>query len=625
MIIRRLYELTHRENLLADPAFDIQSVPFYIEVGDGGAILGDGISERRGTITTPSKKKGGEPKTKSDNGLPVSAPRPHGNTATQGFARFCVDAVSRILPMAYDLAQASDAKRLADLAKRARSRETFWNQVDRAADETGDPALRAVQAFGRRLTSDPGFAVVLERSLREKGAKATDRCTFAYAPDSGRHILQRETIRAWFRGFYREYTGDKQEAGPTGLCQISGHTGPIPNSHPIKLSVPGWSSFGVSLVSYDKAAFESYGLEGTSNAAIGYEAADAYGMALKALTQDKRRRLHVGESLFLFWTRDPEPTDFMDLFSAPTTEGVTQLFNAPLTGSPEKTSPSENEFYCLALSSNASRAIVRDYLELKLPAARRNIASWFGDLKIASTNRDDHGHPIATFPLRSLAAAMTAPKSGNQPDWLRINDLVPRLMAAALKGEPLPDGVLASCLQRLRAEGEGGFRPTRLALIKLCLIRKGISVSEKMNPLESNPAYICGELLAIFDEIQRAALGKLKANVVDKHYGGFCAAPSTELGGLFRNAQNHLRSLRGEKPARAASLDKRLALASRKLNDVPAGQLTLADQARFALGYYHAKADRLEVWAASHQKDRTLTSETKQTATVKASKTARET
>src|SRR5207248_4167356 len=122
-------------------------------------------------------------------------------------------------------------------------------------------------------------------------------------------------IRAWYRNFYREYTGGKQEAGPTGLCQITGQVGPIPTTHPIKLQVPGWMSMGVALVSYDKAAFESYGLEGTANAAIGYEAADAYGVALKALVQGgKRSSLRVGESLFLFWTREPASTDFMDLF-----------------------------------------------------------------------------------------------------------------------------------------------------------------------------------------------------------------------------------------------------------------------------------------------------------------------
>jgi len=128
-------------------------------------------------------------------------------------------------------------------------------------------------------------------------------------------------------------------------------------------------------------------------------------------------------------------------------------------------------------------------------------------------------------------------------------------------------------------------------------------VSETLNPLETNEAYICGELLAVFDQIQRAALGKLKANVIDKHYGGFSAAPSTSLGVLFANAQNHLRTLRGEKRRLAAFLENRLTLATSKLKDVPEGQLSLADQARFALGYYHAKAKRLEEYEARHRED----------------------
>ena len=602
MIIRRLCDLEAREELLADPAFETMPVPYAIELDDGGILLGHGISSRRGNIVIPAKKKGGEPKTKPDAGKRVPIPRPHGNTASQGFARFFVNAVSRIVPMENDLAKKGEKDRAGELAKRGRSRATFWSQIDRAADETEDPALRAVQAFGRSLNSDPDLASKLEKALVARGAAPTDRCTFAYAPDRGKTILDRESVRAWYRQFYREYTGGRQEAGPTGICQITGKIGPIPTTHPIKLNVPGWMSMGVALVSYDKAAFESYGLEGTANAAIGYEAADAYGLALKRLTQGgKRSSLRVGETLFLFWTREPASLDFMDLFDAPTTASIAHLLKAPDAGQAEQSSTSVDDFYCLVLSSNSARVIVRDYLEERLPKVKQNVVTWFRDLTIASTNKDDLGHPVATFPLWQLASSMTAPKSGNQVDWSRINDLIPRLVAAALKGDELPDGILASCLQRLRAEGSHGFRPPRMALMKICLIRKGVSMSEKLNPLESNPAYICGELLAVFDQIQRAALGKLKANVVDKYYGGFSAAPLTALGNLFENAQHHLQSIRTKNVQRAASLDKRLALVARKLKDVPEGQLTFADQARFALGYYHAKADQIERWAKIQQ------------------------
>lgn len=618
MILNRLYELAVRDKLLDDTAFERQPVPYVIEIGKGGAFLG--VNERRGTVSIPAKSKNAAPKEKPDSGIPQSVPRAHGNTASQGFARFLVDTVPRIVPLAADAEKLPEHARDVELAKRGRSRSTFWQQIDQATDETNDEALRAVQAFGRALATDPALAAKVEAEFVTRKAVATDRCTFAYDDDFGPPVISRDSVRAWFRGFYMAYTGAKQQAGPTGLCQITSQigptglreitsqVGPIPTTHPIKLSVPGWMSMGVALVSYDKAAFESYGLEGTANAAIGYAAADGYGLALKALIGNAlplrgRSSLRVGEVLFLFWTRDPTRLTEMELLDAPNHEAVTNLIESPTPG--KETVPVDtNDFYCLALSSNSARAVVRDYIEEPLGEFRSNIVAWFHDLRIASTEKAYLGEPTAAFPLWRLAAAMTAKKSDGKADWDRINDLLPRLMAAALKHESLPDSVLAACLQRLRAEGEAGFQPPRMALIKLCLVRKGVvmsDASEKHNPLETNPAYVCGELLFLFNQIQRAALPGVNSNVVDKWYGGFSTAPATALSLLFAKAENHLRSLRGVSAKKAAGLGNRLALATSKLKDVPKGQVSMLDQARFALGYYHAKADSIERWKAWKQ------------------------
>ncbi|MHB1560229.1 MAG: type I-C CRISPR-associated protein Cas8c/Csd1 [Isosphaeraceae bacterium] len=605
MILTRLYELANRASLLEDPAFERLPVLFIIELDDAGRPCGEGISERR--VEAPPTAKGGG-KAKATPGRPMAIPRPHGNTATQGFARCFADSISRVLPLSFDLANEGERERTDELAKRGRSRETFWSQISRAADETDDPALRAVQAFGRRLAEDTEMAARLEGELKSRGAKATDRCTFAFAPDMGQTILERDAVKQWYRSFYRQYTSGKQQSGPTGFCQITGHEGPIPVSHPLKINLPGGMSVGTALVSYDKAAFESYGLEGTANASVGYEAADGYGLAINALLKHElprvpRSSMRVGDTVFAFWTREPEPLDFIAQFEAPTAESVEKLLQSAGMGSPSAADADVNDFYCLVLSANAARAVVRGYLEAKLPEVKESAARWFRDLKIASTRRDDHGFPIAAFSLSRLAASMTAPKAGNQPDWQRVNDLVPQLMMAALRGDALPDGVLASCLQRLRVEGGPGFQPARMALIKLCLIRKGVSVSERLNPLENDRAYVCGRLLALFEQIQRAALPSVKATVVDRYYGGFSSAPMTALGELFNKAQHHLSSLRSTNERHAGGLEKQLALVASKLTDVPEGQLSFADQARFALGYYHAKAERIER-AARHQQER---------------------
>src|SRR5207237_2413285 len=105
-----------------------------------------------------------------------------------------------------------------------------------------------------------------------------------------------------------------------------------------------------------------------------------------------------------------------------------------------------------------------------------------------------------------------------------------RLLNAALKGEPVSESLLVACLRRLRAEGSRGFRTPRMALIKLILLRRNIPVSETLNTQQENPAYICGRLLAIFEQIQYAALGDVNANVVDKFFGTFSSAPAMLLG-----------------------------------------------------------------------------------------------
>lgn len=609
MILNRLYELAVRDNLVADPAFESRRVPYVIELGIGGKFLG--VSERRGTIVIPANSKGAAPKEKPDSGIPLLIPREHGKASSQGFARFLVDTVPRVVPLAADLEKLPAPARDAELAKRGRSRETFWRQIDSAANESDDEALRAVQSFGRALATDPTLTAKVEAKFMSWKAAPTDRCTFAYDPDFGPPIIsapEREAVREWFRAFYTTYTGGKQKAGPTGLCQIKKKVGPIPTTHPIKLSVPGWMSMGVALVSYDKAAFESYGLEGTANASIGYEAADGYGLALKALVADAlpnrgQSSLRVGEVLFLYWTRDPTPLAEMELLAAPNHEAVTSLLESPSAGKSTVT-VQPNDFYCLALSSNSARAVVRDYLEEPLDEFRANIVAWFRDLRIASTEKAYLGSPTASFPLWRLAASMTAKKSDGKADWDRVNDLLPRLMAAALKRDALPESVLAACLQRLRAEGEDGFQPPRMALMKICLVRKGVvmsDVAEKHNPLETNQAYVCGGLLFLFNEIQRAAMPGVNASVVDKWYGGFSTAPSTALSVLFASAENHLRSIRGVDSKRAAALGNRLALAASKLKDIPEGQVSTVDQARFALGYYHSKAHSIERWSAKQR------------------------
>jgi CRISPR-associated protein Csd1 len=582
MILQRLYDLAERKHLLADSAFEEMPVPYIIVLGPEGQY--QGIEERRGELTLPPAKKGGEPRKRPDRGKPLRVPRPHGAPNNQGFARYFADTLPRVLP-------------INDEARSARSRETFWQQIERAATETGDPALKAVQCFGQRLRDDPDLAARVRADVAKIEASETDRCTFRWDPDRGLTILDRDGVRAWFRAFLESVTGARQQEGPSGVCQITGTVGPLPTTHSIKLTgIPGGLAMGVSVVSYDKAAFESYGLDGTANAGIGYTAADGYLLALTALIQNRipgqpRSSLRVAGNLLLWWTQKEADTGFMNVLDNPDPAQVEQLLASPGSGREVHGLDDKNAFYLLGLSGNSARAIVRDYLEAPLPRVRENVARWFRDLRIADLSRDGAGKPTSLFPLWQLVLATAADSDRVAPD-------VPgRLCDAALKGDALPDSILAGCVARLRAEGDAGFRPARLALIKLYLLRRNFPVTETLNTAQDKPpAYVCGRLLAVFEQIQYAALGDINATVTDKYFGTFSAAPAMVLGRLYANAQNHLGKLRGDSSKRGAyiKLDTLLGEVSNKLDAPPQGQLSLEEQGWFALGYYHQKARKFE-------------------------------
>jgi CRISPR-associated protein Csd1 len=108
---------------------------------------------------------------------------------------------------------------------------------------------------------------------------------------------------------------------------------------------------------------------------------------------------------------------------------------------------------------------------------------------------------------------------------------------------------------------------------------------------ESRPAYLCGRLLAELEAVQRAALGRINATVTDRYYGAASSSPATVYGPLLRNARYHLARLRKDKGAIYQAIDGRITeILARLRGEFPA-VLTLKDQARFALGYYHQKAE----------------------------------
>lgn len=597
MILQSLYALAQREMLVTDPAFEKQPVPLYVLLGESGKF--NGIELRRGQKKIPSKKKGGVAKVVEDAGLEQLVPKEHGSPKVSGFARYFVDTIARILPVELD------AK---EQAKADASRATYWNQIaEVAAALPDDPAIQALNAFGQALDL---VAEEINKQIEAKSIKwvKTDRLTFVYSPNGGQPINDEPALRTWYSNFYRSTKAD-QMGETRGICLVTHRFEPIPETHATYKGVPGGMPTGVSLISFDKDSFKHFGLEKARNASIGYPAALGVHAALSGLLnntifakQGYESKRTVGDTAYLYWTRDDADLAFMSLFDDPGDEenqdkvikGSMSRLNTGIDnisgGKPISVSAEANRFYLLCLSANSARVIVRGYLDTELVKVLHNVKLWFDQLRIAHIPSKDKPEILSNrFPLWQLASA-TAVDGKSAPVSVPV-----RLLRAALAGESIPDSILLACLRRLSAKGKSAFTAPRMALIKISLLRKDIDVSESLNDQEHGSAYVFGRLLAIFENIQRAALGKLNSNVVDKYYGTMSSAPRLVFARLCDSVQKHLGKLRGDKPGLAYKLEEYLGQVFDLLKDdgkFPPMQHTLQEQSLFALGYYHERADQ---------------------------------
>lgn len=236
------------------------------------------------------------------------------------------------------------------------------------------------------------------------------------------------------------------------------------------------------------------------------------------------------------------------------------------------------------ISANAARAVIRDYLEQPLPRLRENLARWFQHLRIVDPYKKE---VTSVFPLWILAAATVRQGDDVAPATPTL------LLDAAFKAGPVPDSILGACIRPLHVEGSEGFKPARMALIKLALIRmntQGATMGEELDTSRDDPAYVCGRLLGVFEQIQSAAMSGVNATVVDRFYGTASTAPALVFPRLFKSAEQHLSKLSGEKPGWAVNLQKELEALSIRLQRFPS-LLSLSEQGQFALGFYHQRAD----------------------------------
>ncbi|UFA51815.1 type I-C CRISPR-associated protein Cas8c/Csd1 [Deinococcus radiophilus] len=316
----------------------------------------------------------------------------------------------------------------------------------------------------------------------------------------------------------------------------------------------------------------------------------------------------TGGVTFAFWTKEgatlpvgqiltDEDFDLASIGLAPdptkqkaNAQEVGAALSSPFKGALADFDP-KAAFYAVGMTPSKSRVAVRTHLTTTVADTLHHLRQYFAAQQLVKINPAGKHPDRSTYDLYPLVSAMyrDARKEHTEPD-------VDALVQFALSGQPLPRSFLVKLNARNRVDEYHVTRP-RAVLTKMVLLSREFKELEMdkdsldaLNPNQKEPAYHLGRLLAVLDDIQTSAMRGVNTTLVDRFYGSMSTTPYAVVGRLIHGSQAHLQKLRKEKPGVYKLKQDELEAVMSRLKDIPARPLTTAQQALFALGYYHQRA-----------------------------------
>ena len=366
------------------------------------------------------------------------------------------------------------------------------------------------------------------------------------------------------------------------------------------MGVQGAQSSGAALVSFNADAFCSYGHKQGENAPMSEYAAFAYTTALNRLLADRDHCKHVGDTTILCWAENAEPVyqDAMSMFlfgadgAAGIQESDVQAALKRLSAGQtvpflEKELSPDQHFYLLGLAPNASRLSVRFFLRDTFGSFAQNLQKHAEEMAIDCSEKEK----FRTLPIWAVVneTTRTVPGQPAKPSPQLAGDL----LRAVLTGGRYPATLLNGVTLRIRAEQ--AVTRGRAAVIKAYYLRNyptelnkevyTVSLNET-----TNVPYLLGRLFSVLEAVQKAANPGINTTIKDRYFNAACATPGMAFPTLLRLSQKHLRKLND---GLATYYDSQITelMAQLPESGFPA-RLSLPDQGKFAIGYYHQTQKR---------------------------------
>jgi CRISPR-associated protein Csd1 len=612
MILQALYQLAQDERLVADPDYERKPVAWLVVVNEAGHLVR--------IIGTRTESENG----RKDRGKVFRIARQlPSRSGTKPPPEFFADNAAFVLGLGTKDKLVQTVK---DRAKAEARRNSFRGAVAQCAAATGDEAARAVLSF-----LDAVCAGDIKIEL-DPETQSNDLFAFVYGPDEDRLVTDRPKIERYWRGIRQRESGE-----PPRLCLVSGRVASPADKHKLLKHLPGATSTGAALVSFNSNAFESYGWKRHENAAVSVEAAEACGAAINRLLDPAypdpgqpgqtlpRRHVRLSpDTVVCYWTAGNRASAFCSVFGAlldANPEQVGELYRSIWNGR-EPDLRDATPFYALTLSGAQGRAAVRDWIESTVERVGGNLARHFEDITIRRNTPRPKARDLP--PQISLAALLGATVADGSA---APGPLVRQVVESVFAGSVYPISLLHQAILRERAEiGRRSWqdhvrRDARAAIIKAVLNRRKRfhqettdykEIGVDMDPNSSSEGYALGRLIAVLERIQQEALGNVNATLIDRYFSGASATPKGVFVRLLRNARHHVSKARDD-PQRGGIVfrldrlvDELAGRFSPTRNGFPA-HLDLEQQGLFILGYHQMRhwlwmnTGEREEWEQQHQ------------------------
>lgn len=395
-----------------------------------------------------------------------------------------------------------------------------------------------------------------------------------------------------------EQARNSGETEHEGICLVTGKKSEISRIHKTIKGVPGAQSSGAALVSFNAQAFESYGKEQSYNAPVSKYAEFAYTTALNYLLSQRKYTFQLGDSMIVFWADNGEE-EYQDIFTwsvdpkednQETIKGIFQNLkqNKPIKVENLELNP-EQKFYILCLAPNAARLSVRFFYEDSFGNMLKNISDHYQRMEIVRPSWDEEE-------LLGVKKMLDETVNKNSKDKTPVPNMAAMVLKSILSDGRYPSSLYGNTLIRIRAE-QGYITRGRAAIIKAYLIKNSKWKEGEdymgLNEESVDKAYVLGRLFSVLESIQLDANKGIKSTIRDRYFNSACTTPASVFPILIKLKNSHMKKIEREKGSAKIYYENLLADIMAKLEEFPK-RLSLEEQGKFDLGYYHQMQKKYE-------------------------------